>query len=114
MQKKLSAPRPLSAVNRRYFLKAAGAALVMPAIVPGSVFGQNSPSKRITLGVVGWGMQGPGNTKSFLAEADCQVVAVRTIAWPVVGMARLSNPPQDYPSLKRLKPSSNASMACLE
>lgn len=75
MQKKLSAPRPLSAVNRRYFLKAAGAALVMPAIVPGSVFGQNSPSKRITLGVVGWGMQGPGNTKSFLAEADCQVVA---------------------------------------
>jgi predicted dehydrogenase len=25
--------------------------------------------------VVGWGMQGPGNTKSFLVEQDCQVIA---------------------------------------
>ena len=27
------------------------------------------------MGVVGWGMMGPGNTSKFLAEADCQVVA---------------------------------------
>jgi predicted dehydrogenase len=27
------------------------------------------------MGVIGWGMQGPGNTKSFLFEDDCQVVA---------------------------------------
>ena len=27
------------------------------------------------MGVVGWGMMGPGNTKSFLSESDCQVVA---------------------------------------
>lgn len=27
------------------------------------------------MGVIGWGMQGPGNTRNFLAEDDCQVVA---------------------------------------
>ena len=32
-------------------------------------------SNRITIGVVGWGMQGPGDTKSFLGQDDCQVVA---------------------------------------
>lgn len=61
--------------SRRKFLKTSVAALGFPTIVPSSVFGQNAPSNRITLGVVGWGMQGPGNTNSFLAEPDCQVVA---------------------------------------
>ena len=28
------------------------------------------------MGVVGWGMMGPHNTKAFLSERDCQVVAV--------------------------------------
>ena len=64
-----------SSKSRRSFLKAGAAAFGFPTIVPSSVFGQNAPSNRITLGVVGWGMQGPGNTNSFLAEADCQVVA---------------------------------------
>jgi predicted dehydrogenase len=27
------------------------------------------------MGVIGWGMQGPGNTKNFLAEEDCHVIA---------------------------------------
>ena len=77
MPQKSSVPRPLGSLNRRHFLKSAGAALVLPAIVPSSVlFGQNTPSKRITLGAIGWGMQGPGNTKNFLAQNDCQVVAV--------------------------------------
>jgi predicted dehydrogenase len=64
--------------SRRKFLKAAGAALVLPTILPASVFGRSgnvAPSNRITLGVVGWGMMGPGNTRSFLYEDDCQVVA---------------------------------------
>ena len=76
MQKNTSVTRPLGSLNRRHFLKAAGAALVLPTFVPSSVFGQNSPSKRITLGAIGWGMQGPGNTKNFLGQKDCQVVAV--------------------------------------
>ena len=31
--------------------------------------------ERITIGVIGWGMMGPANTKSFLGYDDCQVVA---------------------------------------
>ena len=64
-----------SGISRRHFITTTAAALALPAIVPSSVFGQNSPSKRIHLGVIGWGMQGPGNTRSFLAIEDCQVVA---------------------------------------
>ena len=64
--------------NRRRFLKTTGAAMVLPLILPGCATGptrHTRASNRITLGVVGWGMQGPGNTKSFLYEDDCQVVA---------------------------------------
>src|SRR6478735_1586692 len=61
--------------SRRQFLQAGVAALGFPTIVPSSVFGQNAPSNRITMGIVGWGMQGPGNTNAFLGESDCQVVA---------------------------------------
>ena len=61
--------------TRRQFIGRTAAAIGFPAIVPASVFGQNAPSNRITMGVVGWGMMGPGNTSKFLAESDCQVVA---------------------------------------
>ena len=62
-------------INRRRFITTAAAAIAVPMILPGSIFGQNAPSKRITVGVIGWGMQGPDNTNNFLAEKDCQVVA---------------------------------------
>src|ERR1022692_4476722 len=65
-------------INRRHFLKVTGAAIALPTILPGSVFGgdgQTTPSNRITLGVIGMGWQGPSNTQAFLAETDCQVVA---------------------------------------
>jgi predicted dehydrogenase len=65
-------------ISRRHFLATAGAAMVLPMIVPGCAVGRGGrsrPSNRINLGVIGWGMQGPGNTKSFLVEEDCQVVA---------------------------------------
>lgn len=61
--------------TRRNFLKAGTAFLGFPTIVPASIFGQNAPSNRITMGVVGWGMMGPGNTKAFMNQPDCQVVA---------------------------------------
>jgi predicted dehydrogenase len=66
-------------ISRRHFLATASAAVVLPMIVPGCAVGRagrSRPSNRINLGVVGWGMQGPGDTKSFLVEDDCQVVAV--------------------------------------
>jgi predicted dehydrogenase len=64
----------LSVPTRRSFLKGAGAAL----LVPGREWARTdrvSPSNRITLGVIGWGMMGPSNTKAFLQQSDCQVVA---------------------------------------
>jgi predicted dehydrogenase len=65
-------------VSRRRFLAAAGAAAALPTIIPLSALGRGgktAPSERITMGVVGWGMQGPGNTASFLGLNDVQVVA---------------------------------------
>jgi predicted dehydrogenase len=65
-------------VSRRHFLAATGLALAAPRIIPSSVLGadgQTAPSDRVTLGVVGWGMQGPGNTDALLNVKGCQVVA---------------------------------------
>ena len=64
---------PLHPFNRRQFLAAAGAAAV---VLPRTTWaGRASPSGRITIGVIGWGMMGPANTKAFLEQGDCQVVA---------------------------------------
>jgi len=62
-------------ISRRRFITTTAAAIALPTIVPSSIFGQNRPSNRITVGVIGWGMQGPDNTKNFLAEENCRVVA---------------------------------------
>ena len=78
MQEPTSDSRPPGVLNRRRFLKTAGAALVLPAILPGCVSPRTrrpAPSGRITMGVIGWGMQGPSNTNNFLGQDDCQVVA---------------------------------------
>lgn len=67
-----------SGISRRRFLAATGVALVAPTIIPASALGREgktAPSERITMGVVGWGMQGPGNTRAFLGQKDCHVVA---------------------------------------
>ena len=68
-----------SRFSRRQFLAATALALAAPTIIPASAFGraaaETAPSNRITMGVVGWGMQGPGNTGAFLGMKDCQVVA---------------------------------------
>jgi len=63
-------------MNRRNFLKSAGAAAMLPAFAP--AFAQTpggSANSRINLGVIGMGWQGPANTKAFLELEDCQVVA---------------------------------------
>ena len=64
--------------TRRQFITASSAALIAPMIVPSRVLGgegKTAPSERITMGVVGWGMQGPGNTHGFLTQKDCQILA---------------------------------------
>jgi predicted dehydrogenase len=69
--------------NRRQFLKAAGATLAAPLIVPRSLFGANAPSNRITVGMIGMGRQAYHvNLPPFLNEPDSQVVAVCDVdAW---------------------------------
>ena len=68
--------RPTSSrISRRHFLARASAALALPMIVPSSIFGQNRPSNRINLGVIGMGWQGPSNTQNFLSLDSCRVVA---------------------------------------
>jgi predicted dehydrogenase len=65
-------------ISRRRFITTTAAAITLPFILPGCATGsarRPRPSNRINLGVIGWGMQGPSNTKSFLVEDDCQVVA---------------------------------------
>ena len=65
-------------MTRRRFIAAAATVIAAPTIIPASALGRDghtAPSERITMGVVGWGMMGPGNTDAFLAQKDCQVVA---------------------------------------
>ncbi len=63
--------------DRRRFLKTAGTAAILPAVLPsyGLQGAGTAPNNRINVGVIGMGWQGPGNTEGFLASQDCQVVA---------------------------------------
>ena len=67
-----------SGISRRQFLAATTLAVAAPTFIPASALGRAGrpgPSERITVGVVGWGMQGPGNTNELLNISDAQVVA---------------------------------------
>jgi predicted dehydrogenase len=69
---------PRTKISRRQFLGLTAATLSLPTIVSCSALGQGgqpAPSARITLGAVGCGGMGVGNTNSFLGLKDCQVVA---------------------------------------
>lgn len=70
-------------IDRRDFLRnvcfTTAGVIGFPSIVPSTVLGRSgniTPGNKIIVGSVGWGMQGPGNTRSFLEEPDAQVVAV--------------------------------------
>ncbi|HYG35117.1 MAG TPA: Gfo/Idh/MocA family oxidoreductase [Clostridia bacterium] len=70
-----------SALTRRHFLKSSLAASVLGAwhFVPARALGKAgfvAPSKRVTLGVIGLGIQGTGNMRGFLGIPEVQVVAV--------------------------------------
>ncbi len=73
------------ALSRRSFLKitgAAGAGLALPTFIPASALGRagrTAPSNRITMGVVGWGMMAPDNTKGLMNLDDVQVIATCNI-----------------------------------
>ena len=70
-----NASRAVAPFTRREFLSAAGAAAVVLPRTAWAIGGRVPASERITIGVIGWGMMGPANTKAFLEQSDCQVVA---------------------------------------
>lgn len=64
--------------SRRQFIKKS-ALFAVPVIIPAAARGADgttAPSNRVTVGAVGWGMQGPGNTRSTMGLPNAQVVAV--------------------------------------
>jgi predicted dehydrogenase len=79
MPRKPSLTQKSRSWNRRDFLKVTGAGLVLPTILPGCASEKprhTRASNRIVVGIIGYGMQGTGNTKNFLFNDECQVVAV--------------------------------------
>ncbi len=63
--------------SRRDFLKVtATSAIGFPMIVRSQTLGQNAPSKRITMGIIGCGNQSEYDLKQWLPMEDVQVVAV--------------------------------------
>jgi myo-inositol 2-dehydrogenase / D-chiro-inositol 1-dehydrogenase len=69
-------------LSRRKFVKkvssTAAGAMILPTIVPSSVFGKNAPSNRINIGMVGTGRQAirVNLKKGFLNLDNCRVVSV--------------------------------------
>src|SRR5690349_20546547 len=66
-------------LSRRRFIAATGLTLIAPSILTSCATAQGTkrknPSERVTVGVVGWGMQGPSNTNALMNLPNCQVVA---------------------------------------
>jgi len=74
-------------ITRRRFIKKACCAsspLVLPYIIPRSVFGKTGipPSERVTIGAIGIGAQGTNDLKGFLQLPGAQIVAVCDVSRP--------------------------------
>jgi predicted dehydrogenase len=63
-----------SPITRRRFLSAAGASIALASTARLRA-ARVSPNDRINIGIIGWGMIGPENTRNFLNYSDCQVIA---------------------------------------
>ena len=63
-------------VGRRQFLATTAGSLLIPTIVPASVFGATAPSNRLNVALIGAGNQSRVDLPAMLRFADVQVVAV--------------------------------------
>jgi predicted dehydrogenase len=64
-------------MNRRQFLKTSAVLAAGPLILPRHLFGADAPSKKIGIGMIGYGRQAHDkNLLPFLKSPDCRVVAV--------------------------------------
>jgi len=74
-----------SGSTRRDFLKKATAAtvgaIIVPTIVPSSVFGKNAPSNQINVGMIGTGRQAVSYNlqRGFLTLDNCRVIATNDV-----------------------------------
>jgi predicted dehydrogenase len=72
--------RRTHSLSRREFLTRGtavlGAAVAIPTFLPSRVFGDAAPSNRITLGMVGMGLQMNGHFRGMLGRDDVQILAV--------------------------------------
>ena len=83
---------PASALTRRSFLKnaaALGGAAAFPNIITGCATSSGArrpaPSERVTMGVIGYGWQGSGNTQNFLRfDTGEQGIAVERMSYDAV------------------------------
>jgi predicted dehydrogenase len=70
-------------MKRRAFISKSAAAtvgaVILPTIVPASVFGKNPPSDRITIGWIGTGRQGSGDVRGTLRFDNAMFVAVADV-----------------------------------
>ena len=85
-------------MNRKEFIKrsgmAAAAGVIIPTLVPSSVFGKNAPSNRIGIGMIGVGRQAVSvNLKNgFLKLDNCQVIAINDVdSWRMENAAKVIN-----------------------
>ncbi len=84
--------------SRREFIKKSSAitagAMVLPTIVPSTVFGKNAPSNRVNVGMVGTGRQAvhANLNNGFLKLENCQVIATNDVdAWRMNNATDLIN-----------------------
>ena len=85
-------------MNRKEFIKRSGitavAGLIIPTIVPSSVFGKNAPSNRIGIGMIGVGRQAVSANleNGFLKLDNCQVIAINDVdSWRLENAAKVIN-----------------------
>lgn len=71
--------------SRRDFIKSSllvGAATALPSILPSRVFGQQAPSKQITVGIIGTGNIAQMHIETLLGFTDVRILAVCDVdAW---------------------------------
>lgn len=65
-----------SLTSRRRFLQGATAAIGFPTIIPASVRGQNPPSSRVRLGIIGTGGKAMNGARNFHSATPIQIVAL--------------------------------------
>jgi predicted dehydrogenase len=67
----------MKTLSRRQFARATAATLALPYVIPASVLGADSPSKKITVGFIGTGDHGTGwNLQYYLKLREAKVVMV--------------------------------------